>query len=154
MSTSYKENSPLTDRQVQLVKESWSKLTNKTDRVSTSFYKRLFELDDGMISVFEDTDMEAQGKKFTDTITFIVMGLDQFDLLGPAIGELGKRHISYGVKNDHYLIVKEALLDALESESPSTFSKDTLYAWEATYDAMAEIMRKGSNNAPLTSPGL
>jgi len=147
-------NSPLSNHQIGLVKESWSKLAKKSAKVSESFYQRLFELDEGMISVFEDTDMEAQGKKFADTITFIVKGLDQFELLGPAIGELGKRHINYGVKNDHYSVVKIALLDTLESESSSGFSEDTSCAWEATYNALADIMRKGSTNKPLTSPGL
>ena len=88
--------------------------------------------------------MDQQGKKFTDTLTLAVKGLDHFDLLGPAIGQLGSRHAGYGVKDEHYDVVKRALLGALGSNLGDSFAGGTEEAWSLTYDALAEIMKKGS----------
>jgi hemoglobin-like flavoprotein len=154
MSNSPSEIDPLDPTQIALVKKSWKALSHNASAVTHSFYKHLFQLDERMKSIFENTDMESQEKKFADTITVIVKGLDQFEMLGPAIGELGKRHSGYGVSNEQYAIVKSALMDALEAESPSGFDQETRDAWISTYDAVSAIMRNGSSGTPITSPSL
>ena len=147
-------DNPLSSYQITLVKESWKKLAPKLIDVAQKFYINLFDLDPSLQSMFDETDMDSQHKKFTDTITVVVKGLDQFEVLGPAIGELGNRHVGYGVSNEHYAIVKKALLDAIEFELESDFTSDAKIAWIKTYDAMSTLMREGSTGKPLTSPGL
>ena len=146
-------DNPLTPDQIRLFKESWNKLAAKLSDVAENFYTRLFELDPSLRSMFDETDMESQNKKFTDTITVVVKGLDQFEMLGPAIGELGSRHAGYGVNNEHYALVGKALLDAVETQSDE-FTNETRIAWVITYNAVASIMKEGSSGQALTSPGI
>ncbi len=146
--------SPLTPGQVKLIKESWRILAPKLGLVAKQFYARLFDLDPGLEAFFSKIAMDQQGKKFTDTITIVVKGLDHFEMLVPAIGQLGSRHEGYGVKDEHYVVVKRALLGALGSNLGDRFAGGTQEAWSITYDALAEIMKKGQQEGPVTIPGI
>lgn len=150
----HSDTGPLTPEQVRLVKESWSDLAKRRGLVTRRFYSRLFELDPSLKSLFDETDMEQQGKKFADTLTFAVRGLDHFDILGPAIGQLGARHIDYGVEDRHYELVREALFDSFRSNLGARFTEEIESAWLATYNALAEAMKKGPGTDSATIPGI
>ena len=149
--------SSLTADQIALVKENWQRVSISSGILARRFYSRLFELDPKLEStLFRDTDMEQQGKKLADTLSFAVRGLDHLELLVPAIGQLGERHEGYGVSERHYDFVKQALLDALRScsERGGEFDEATEAAWVATYDTLAAIMKDGSQGASTAVPGI
>ena len=134
----------LTAAQVGLIKASWKEIAPRTEEVAQQFYANLFERDPTTRVLFEGTDMREQGMKLMDIFTFVVKGLDQLDVLAPAIGDLGRRHVDYGVKDEHYALVERALLDALRSTLTESFTTETEKAWRMTYIYLAEIMKKGS----------
>ncbi|MEQ9348912.1 MAG: globin domain-containing protein [Alphaproteobacteria bacterium] len=69
-----------------------------------------------------------------------VENLDRLDELSPAVEELGRRHIGYGVKEADYDTVGEALLSALEHGLGGDFSDDVRDAWSAVYGVLAMTM--------------
>lgn len=136
-------SSPLTPDHVRLVRQSWRLLESKQSMVAKLFYTRMFQLEPSLEKLFRATDMEQQRKKFSDTITVAVKGLDHFEVLVPAIGQLGQRHTGYGVREEHYGIVKMALLESLGTHLGESFAGETEEAWSITYDVLAEIMKRG-----------
>jgi len=130
--------------QVSLVKASWKEIAPQSEEIARRFYANLFELDSTTRLLFEDTDMHAQGMKLMDIFTFVIKGLDQLEFLAPAIGDLGRNHLGYGVKTEHYALVEQALMEALRSELKESFTCETEEAWRITYDYLATIMKKGS----------
>ncbi|MEZ5430161.1 MAG: globin domain-containing protein [Verrucomicrobiales bacterium] len=96
----------------------------------------------------------SRARRFTDTITIVVKEADHFEMLVPAIGQLGSRHEGYGVKDEHYVVVKQALLGALGSNLGDRFAGGTQEAWSITYDVLAEIMKKGQQEGPVMIPGI
>lgn len=88
---------PLTSRQKELVRSTWAQVLPSSDEAAQLFYGRLFEIDPSARPLFAGTNMDEQGKKLMQTIDVAVASLDNLDQIGPAVGELGRRHIGYGV---------------------------------------------------------
>ena len=58
-----------------------------------------------------------------------------------AVKQLGQRHSkSYGVKDEHYGFVAQALLWALENSAKESWSEETKDAWVAVYTIVQETM--------------
>ena len=128
----------LTSKQTSLVQSSFLEVTEEIALAAQSFYDRLFELDPSLRVLFKD-DMRVQGRKLMQALLMIVNGLDNLDTLTPAIRNLGKRHITYGVQRAHYETVGSALLWMLEYRLKDHFTPETQAAWQAAYQLIAAI---------------
>jgi len=137
----------ITERQKQLVQESWADVVPIADTAAELFYGHLFELDPSLRALFAHSSMKEQGKKLTQMITAAVRGLDRLDTIVPAVEALGRRHVGYGVQDSHYETVGEALLWTLEQGLGERFTSETAAAWTATYTLLSETM-KAAANAP------
>lgn len=135
---------PLTEKQKILVQESWTKVVPIADTAAGIFYARLFELDPAVKPMFADADMKEQGRKLMQMIGTAVRGLDTLGELVPAVQALGKRHVGYGVKAEHYDTVGTALLDTLDQGLGDDFTPDTREAWTITYTTLASVMKEAS----------
>ena len=138
-SSSRPSDDPLTRQQIRLVQRSFAKVEPIADRTAELFYGRLFELDPSLKPLFKG-DMTEQGRKLMQMLGVAVKGLNNLDSIVPAVQDLGRRHVDYGVKESHYRTVGEALLWALEQGLGDDFTADTRTAWAATYNLLAEVM--------------
>ncbi|MEO0447452.1 MAG: globin family protein [Verrucomicrobiota bacterium] len=138
------EEGPLTEAQKLLVQESWEKVKPISETAAELFYGKLFELDPEVKPLFANSDMKEQGKKLMTMITAAVKGLDTLGELVPAVQALGKRHVGYGVKAEHYDTVGAALLDTLERGLGDDFTPETKEAWTITYTTLATVMKEAS----------
>lgn len=134
----------MTEDQKTLVQESWELVVPISDTAAELFYARLFELDPELRPLFADADMKEQGKKLMLMITTAVRGLGRLDELIGAIEAMGKRHVGYGVKAEHYDTVGTALLDTLEKGLGEVWTPDHKEAWALTYTTLADVMKKAS----------
>ena len=130
----------MTPAEKELVQATWRRVIPRADATGQLFYNRLFELDPGLRPLFKG-DIKQQARKLMAAITFAVDGLDDLDLIVPAVRDLGVRHRDYGVTDAHYDTVGEALLWTLEQELGNTFSSETKNAWMAAYGLLAGTMR-------------
>jgi len=130
----------MTDLQIYLVKKSFEKVAPISEQAAALFYAKLFDLDASVITLFKG-DMREQGKKLMQVIAYAVEHLDQIDKLIPKVRELGLRHGTYGVRDEHYEMVGEALLWTLEKALSLDFTPETKEAWAQTYGFLAETMK-------------
>jgi nitric oxide dioxygenase len=138
----------MTLERAHLVRESWRQLAPTADLAAASFYCRLFELDPRTTALFEATDMEAQRKKFADTLSRIVRQLDSPEELIPNLAPLARRHIGYGVRASDYHTVGEALLWALERALGDAFTGEVRSAWAEAYALLAAVMLRAAAKPP------
>jgi hemoglobin-like flavoprotein len=82
-------------------------------------------------------DMAVQGRKLMQMLSVAVNGLNSLDKIVPAIQDLGKRHVAYGVREKDYQTVGTALLWTLEQGLGSNFTPDVKEAWTAVYMLVA-----------------
>jgi hemoglobin-like flavoprotein len=113
------------------------------DTAASLFYGRLFEMDPSLQPLFS-TDIAEQGKKLMQMITLSVNGLSKPESLLPAVRNLGRRHVDYGVKDEHYDTVGAALLWTLEKGLGDGFTPEVKEAWTETYVLLATTMKEAA----------
>jgi hemoglobin-like flavoprotein len=86
-------------------------------------------------------DIKAQGQKLMSTIALAVGSLDKLPELVPVVQDLGRRHAGYGVKDEHYDIVAQALLWTLGKGLGPDFTPEVKDAWTAAYTILADTMK-------------
>ena len=137
----------MTLKQKQLVQNTWEKVLPISETAATLFYGRLFELDPSTRSLFKQTNMPEQGKKLMYMIGMVVNGLNVLDQLIPAVSNLGRRHMTYGVTNEHYASVGRALIWALEQGLGADFTAEVKEAWTTAYDVLTDAMKNATTGA-------
>jgi hemoglobin-like flavoprotein len=108
------------------------------------FYSILFTRHPDIQRMFAKKDMEAQRKKFFDTLDEIVRHLEQPDKTMSDLLVLGNSHVDYGVKPDQYPAVCDALVEAMKQSAGKAWGSDVEAAWRDAYATVADIMKKGA----------
>ena len=105
---------------VRLLREHFESLRPQGDAMVGRFYSILFSRHPDIQRMFAKTDMEAQRKKFFDTLDEIVRHLEQPDKTLSDLLILGNSHVDYGVKPDQYAAVCDGPDDlAVQCEQPA-----------------------------------
>jgi hemoglobin-like flavoprotein len=130
----------MTPKQIELVQGSWKNVVPIADAAAELFYGRLFSLDPALKPLFKG-NLQAQGRKLMSMISTAVNGLTQLDTLVPAVQDLGRRHVKYGVKDQHYDTVAVALVWTLDQGLGEAFTPEVEEAWVAAYGVLAKTMK-------------
>ena len=131
----------MTPRQIDLVRSTWAHVQMIQDQAAELFYTRLFELDPALRPLFKN-DLSVQGRKLMTMLNAAVRGLDHLDALAPAVKDLGRRHVAYGVTAEHYGTVALALLWTLEQGLGDGFTPEVRHAWTEAYTVLATTMQR------------
>ena len=126
--------------EIRLVRSSWAAVHPTAPTAAAAFYDRLFELDPTVRALFR-RDMAEQGRMLVAMLHLVVSRLDDLGSLLPAVRTLGARHAAYGVRDEHYDTVGEALLWTLEQGLGDAFSPEVRSAWAAAYGVLARTMQ-------------
>jgi len=130
----------MTPQQIALVKGTWIKVQPIRDTAAELFYTKLFTLDPALKPLFKG-DMKEQGRKLMAMISTAVNALDRLDTIVPAVQDLGRRHVKYGVKDAHYDTVAAALLWTLGQGLGDAFTGEVKDAWTQAYTVLATTMK-------------
>jgi len=130
----------MTPEEKTLVKESFAKVAPIAEEAAALFYHNLFTKDPSLKALFKG-DMKEQGRKLMKMIATAVGGLDRLELIVPAVQDLGRRHVAYGVKAEHYDTVGAALLQTLEQGLGPDFTPQVKSAWATVYGVLATTMK-------------
>jgi len=124
---------------METIRRSFNKMAMLNGRVGLQFYDRLFALDPGLRALFGD-DIGHQGDKLVATLGSAVRHLSNPAALEGALRAMGERHRGYGVLDEHYATVGEALLSTLEVNLGPEFTPDVRRAWMTLYAMVAGMM--------------
>lgn len=136
----------MTPEQIKLIQTSWDKVVPIADTAAELFYGKLFELDPELKPLFKG-DMTEQGRKLMRMIGVAVNGLNRLNEIVPAVQDLGRRHVAYGVKDKDYDTVGSALLWTLEQGLGEDFTDETEQAWVVVYTVLATTMKDAAQAA-------
>ena len=137
----------MTPEQISLVQSTWKQVVPIKDKAVDLFYTKLFELDPSLRAMFP-ADMSEQKVKLVSMLNTAVVSLTALDKLVPAVQDLGRRHVGYGVKEAHYATVGEALLWTLEQGLGPAFTAQVREAWTVTYSLLAKTMQQAARPVP------
>ena len=81
-------------------------------------------------------------------IGYVINRLDKLDSILEDVKQLARRHVKYGVREEHYEIVGAALLWTLERALVSLWSNEVKEAWTKCYNLLSSAMLQATAEAP------
>ena len=136
----------MTPEQISMVQDSFKKVVPIADTAADLFYDRLFTIAPEVRPLFPD-DMKDQKKKLIAMLATAITNLHQMETILPAVENLGKRHVSYGVTAAHYEPVGAGLLWTLEQGLGPDFTPPLKTAWTEAYMTLAGAMQGAAATA-------
>ncbi|WP_300597923.1 globin domain-containing protein [Niabella sp.] len=130
----------MTKEQIILIKRTWKLFRFVAPTaVGNAFYGKLFADSPGLRKLFP-ADMEGQYRKLNVSLNVLVARLEKKEEIAGYLAALAKRHTGYGVKEEHYVLVGNALLWMLRQGLGKDWNNEVAAAWEACYREVADIM--------------
>jgi hemoglobin-like flavoprotein len=129
----------VTPDQVQIIKSTFAQVLKIKEKAGLLFYERLFAIAPETKPLFKG-DIAEQSRKLMDTLALAIGMLRDMPTLVQTLQALARRHVKYGVKDEHYDTVGVALLWTLEQGLGPAFTPKAREAWTALYGAVAKIM--------------
>jgi hemoglobin-like flavoprotein len=136
----------MTPDQVYLIRKTFAEVGRHDHVAALEFYRRLFEIDPSLQALFT-TNIEEQAHKLLDMLGLLIVMLERPGGLDMELRALGARHRDYGVVDQHYATVGQALLDMLAKVLDKQFTPEVRAAWVALYTTVETLMKRGASEA-------
>ena len=133
---------PLSGRKLPLLRHTYSLIEPRSGLTGLVFYRNLFSLAPSLRSLFQ-TSIELQSRKLMEALSYTIATFEQPNALLPVLEALGRRHVTYGVRDEHYEIVIQAMLQTLAEMLGAEFSTKDRNAWEEALSFVAGVMKRG-----------
>ena len=135
--------------QIELLESSFQAITPCGEAFVTAFYERLFTRFPQTRAFFAVTDMSEQRKKLQQSLALIVEHMQHPEVLGGMPRELGQRHVTYGVRPEHYPRVGAVLLETFADFLGKHWTRAHHDAWVKGYEAVSRLMVQGTQEPPV-----
>lgn len=126
------------------------RLLANPNEFSQRFYERVFEAAPEVRSLFS-RDIGMQGEMLEHMLRGIVYALGRPEHLTMGLHSLGKRHVKYGVKPEHYTFIRGPLMETIEEMLGDDFTADVDAAWQQAIDLVLTLMQRGTAQEPVTA---
>jgi len=130
----------LTARDIEIVRSDWEKVERAGEAAATLLYDRLFSLDRRIRLLFP-LDLEEQKLKVIRMLGAAIHGLSNPDVLLPILRLLGRKHVAFGVREEHYAMLADALIWTLRQALAGAFDEEHEAAWTRVYTVLATHMQ-------------
>ncbi|MBE0368359.1 hemin receptor [Pseudoalteromonas sp. MMG013] len=130
----------ITNRQKQLVQQSFAQVEPIAEQAADIFYTTLFQYDPSLKPLFKNS-LKSQGQKLMATLKVAVNGLDDLDALIPILHKLADRHVAYGVHAKDFTPVGNALLHTLKVGLGNSWTPEVRQAWVDVFRIIATVMK-------------
>jgi nitric oxide dioxygenase len=125
------------------VAASYEVLAPRADAMAEGFYRRLFEMSPQLRALFP-ADMTIQREHLAASVALVARNIEHLDILEESLMLLGAQHVGFGARPEHYLKVREAMLEAIGAAVGAAWNDQLRSDW---YDALSQIctiMLKGA----------
>jgi hemoglobin-like flavoprotein len=134
----------------KIVRETYWIVTRNDEEFSKSFYIFLFDKYPQLAPLFVKTNMEQQRDKIIKSLDLIVLNLNNPKRFNSELKNLGAKHVNYGSELEHYPLVGDALLQALEKHLGEHWNPTVKNAWILAYERIAKAMTEGAKTEMRT----
>ena len=135
--------------QIELLETSFQAIAPRGQEFVTAFYERLFTRFPQTRVLFAATDMFEQRKKLQQSLALIVEHMQHPQVLGDMLKGLGQRHVTYGVRPEHYPLVGEVLLETFADFLGKHWTQAHHDAWVKGFEAVSSLMLQGTQEPPI-----
>lgn len=126
-----------------ILRQSFMRLIPYSEEVSERVYSKLFAANPDLRPLFP-SDLYSQQEKLVSMLASAVDALENPEAFVETCQDLGRRHIDYGAKAEHYPVVGSLLLEELGAALNPPISEEELELWQRLYSLVAFEMLKGA----------
>lgn len=137
----------------EIIRNSFEAIKPIATEFVDHFYTTLFKKYPQAKKLFSKVNMENQKRALLNSLVHCVEYLDEEDHLVDYLKKMGIRHQGYGVKEEHYAWVGDALVSTLKFYFGENWSGEAEESWVALYTFMSEQMLSGLKNVAEFSAG-
>lgn len=135
-----------------ILRTSFELVVDRRPDLTVRFYEILFERNPALAPMFR-RDRGAQAKMLAGAIAAVLDHLEDAPWLQTTLGELGAKHVAYGVTDEMYDQVGDALLATLAEVADEAWTPDVAAQWDMAYSAIAGMMQAGAAAAQAQRSG-
>jgi len=132
---------------VKLLRESFDLVVERSPRLTHRFYEILFERYPQTQSMFPPGRRSRQEGMLPEALVAVLDHLEDAPWLTDTLHGLGAKHLDYGVTDEMYGWVGDALLRTLAEVAEDEWTPELAEAWGAAYAAIAGLMQEGARLA-------
>ncbi|MFD5316513.1 globin domain-containing protein [Streptomyces sp. NPDC127098] len=119
---------------------------------ATSYFYALLFLHNPQLRDMFPAAMDAQRDRLFGALLLAAEHIDDTVTLTDYLCNLGRGHRKYGTQSEHYPLVGECLMSALERYAPRSWGPEAEAAWVRAYTAISQIMIDAAAEDELRSP--
>jgi hemoglobin-like flavoprotein len=134
---------PLDSRPITTLTESFALVSARSDEFTRTFYGILFERHPELRGLFPKS-MDAQRRKLAETLGSVVMNLSRPALIRHDLLELGRGHVGYGAREEHYPLICDALVTAMGRVVGPTWTPELERDWRRALQLISVLMIEGA----------
>ncbi len=132
---------------VSLLRESFDLVVERSPKLTHRFYEILFERYPQTVHMFPSGRRARQEGMLTEALVAVLDHLEDAPWLTGTLHALGAKHLDYGVTDEMYGWVGDALLRTLAEVCADDWTPETQAAWSAAFGAIASLMQEGAHLA-------
>jgi NAD(P)H-flavin reductase/hemoglobin-like flavoprotein len=121
-----------------------------SDSAMTYFYGHLFAIEPQIRAMFPPA-MDAQRKRFYQSLTRIIASGDDDDSLAGYLEGLGRAHRKFGVRKEHFDAFAQALMATWQRYAPEAWA-DAAAEWDDLYHRATQAMIAAADRDAEQSP--
>src|SRR5690606_10484486 len=108
--------------------------------ITTVFYKNMFEAHPELLNIFNHANQKKgrQQAALANTVYAAAVHIDNLEAILPAVVQIANKHVSIGIKPEHYPIVAEHLLKAITEVVGDAATDEIINAWAEACGVIAD----------------
>lgn len=132
----------LTKQQIELVKATVPVLREHGVALTSHFYKRMLSHNPELMQVFNQGHQRAgfQQQALAGAVLAYAENIENLGALLTAVKHIANKHVSVGIRAEHYPIVGKHLLASIKEVLGDVATPELIDAWAAAYNQLAEVL--------------
>ena len=126
---------------------SFDAVAPRGDELMDRFYARLFTAAPAVAPLFASADLRRQKHKLLAALVLLRRSLRDLDAVVPQLRAMGARHVGYGARPEHYVVVGTVLIDAMAEVAGDAWRPEYARAWAGAFEVVAGTMLAGAAGA-------
>ncbi|KAB2332114.1 NO-inducible flavohemoprotein [Cytobacillus depressus] len=130
----------LDQQTIEIIKSTVPVLEKHGESITTRFYELLFSNHPELLNIFNHAN-QKQGRQQTalaNAVYAAAANIDKLEAIIPVVKQIGHKHRGLGVQPEHYPIVGETLLRAIQDVLGDAATDKIIDAWAKAYNVIAQ----------------
>ncbi|CAC6037736.1 Flavohemoprotein (Hemoglobin-like protein) (Flavohemoglobin) (Nitric oxide dioxygenase) [Staphylococcus aureus] len=131
----------LTEQEKDIIKQTVPLLKEKGTEITSIFYPKMFKAHPELLNMFNQTNQKRgmQSSALAQAVMAAAVNIDNLSVIKPVIMPVAYKHCALQVYAEHYPIVGENLLKAIQDVTGLEEHDPVIQAWTKAYGVIADV---------------